>query len=143
VYIKIKSRAEDIFAEKPRAPGIFNGGKEPFLNLPVLAPHIYIPGFCPEGKTGDGNALNQFQGQFVHDKPVLECARLALVGITDNVFGRLGNVQKMFPFTARRIRRAAAPQKFCLFYLGDNIFAGHADGFFQRVKTACLHIFIN
>jgi hypothetical protein len=50
-------------------------------------------------------------------------------------------MQKMFPFTAGGIRRAAAPQEFRFFHLGDYFFRIGSGGFFKRGKAARFFIF--
>ena len=81
-----KVGAEELLAQIAFGPGLLDGLVQPVLGEVVFAPDIDKALAGPHGKAGDGHAFQDLVGVALHDVAVLDGARLAFVGVADDVF---------------------------------------------------------
>ena len=84
--IKGEVGAEELLAQIAFGPGLLDGLVQPVLGEVVFAPDVDEALAGPHRKAGNGHALQDLVGVAFHDIAVLDGARLAFIGVADDVF---------------------------------------------------------
>ena len=123
--VKIFAGAEQIFAQQAQFFGLLNSGTHALYRQRVFHTHIDIPFVGADGARGNHHAFNHGVGVAFHDAAVHKCARVAFVGVADDVFfGSFFNARQI-PLFAGGKAAAAAPAQAGLHNFFAYFFIGH------------------
>ena len=86
VQIEAEIAAQNVFAQVARRARLLDGGLEAFVHLENFPVDVVVPLIRPHHVGGDQHAFNHGMGVILQDVAILERARLALVGVTNQVF---------------------------------------------------------
>ena len=124
--------AGQAFAQIARARGALDGLDERALGLRILRAEVDVALLGADGEARDRHALDQRERIAFHEHAVREGARVAFVGVADDVLGRGRGIQHRLPFDAGREGRAATTAQAGIGDLLHDLRAGH----FQRGAQA-------
>ena len=82
---KVKARAQDVFAQEPQAPGLFDGDSQVLDRQRIFHAHIDITLAGPQGEGPDNHPLQNGMGITLHEGPVHEGPRIPFVAIPHNI----------------------------------------------------------
>src|SRR5438105_1054108 len=123
----VKSRPENILAEKVVLACFFDRSLQENGAFGKLASNIDVSSFGVEGETGDENALEQLMRIFVYDISILECARFGLIRVADQIDGSFLLRLDEAPFHAARKSGSPASTQPRRFHFVDDVCATHRD----------------
>ena len=101
--------AQNILPEQIGGTSLGKSGFKALIAFKNFAVDIVVACGRAHGVAADYHAFNQRMRVEQDDVAVFECARLALVGVADNVFLSVKRAWHKAPFQACRKARAAAP----------------------------------
>ena len=121
VQIEVDARTEDVAAEQAGRVGLLHGGLETRYRLAEKFPaDVVVADARPHGVAADCHALDDRVRVVAQDVAVVTGARLALVGIADDVLLARRITRHEAPLESRRkTGAAAAAQAGCLHRLDD------------------------
>ena len=135
LQVKRLARAQYIAAQKTAALGQRDRGVQRGDGVGILRAHIDVALRGAYGQCGNGHAFDQHEGIALHGHAVREGARVALVGIADDVLLHCLRARHRLPLDTRRKRCTAAPAQARIDQRLHDGFGGHGDGVAQAVKT--------
>ena len=132
----VQPGAQDVLAQIARRLALGDGGEQPGPQVGVLLTQVDVSVVRPHGPAGDDHALQQLEGVVGEQLPVLEGARLALVGVAHHALVGAGDVPGLPPLFAHVVGRAApALDAVGGQHVGDGV-ALHGQGLAQRPEAA-------
>src|SRR3989442_12784929 len=111
--LKFASAAKNIFSEQSSpiaAPNLFT--KDFFLQM-IFMPYIKNSLRRTRHESRKNHSLHKQVRKLRHDKPIFDRARLALVGVANDIFFRPRLLANQIPFHGSRESRAAHTAQFC------------------------------
>ncbi len=128
VEIEIETRSLDVLAQVAARIRFGDGAIHGLDQVAILAANIDVALVRIDGAAGDQNALDQLVRIVLHQQPVLASARLAFVGVDDDVL-RLGRrARHEAPLHAGGKSRAAAAAQGGSFHFLDDLLGRHLHG---------------
>ena len=88
LIIEIETFAEDVLAEEPALLRLLDRKVQPLHGKRILRPDVDVAVRRADGIGADDHALDHRMGISLDDRPVHERARVALVGVADEVLDR-------------------------------------------------------
>src|SRR6185295_15252167 len=90
---------QDIVTQEARPPSKLNRVVEPLGGQRIFTTNVDEPLLTACCKASYRHCLNQGKGIAFHDHAILECARLRLVGVADEIAG-LSRIRNRLPLSA-------------------------------------------
>ena len=134
--MKRLAAAADVTAEITFGLGRLDGRLQRTLRVRVFHPQIDIALRRTHSQSGDGHALDQHEGITLHDHAVGVGARIALVGVADDVLLRGLRIHAGFPLDAGRKGCAAAAAQPRVGHRLNHLGTAHAERIFQTAIAA-------
>jgi hypothetical protein len=138
VDLAIEARAENVLAEESRLPRILDRllhRREQVIELPA---NVDVGGFRSDCVAADQATLHEQVGIAFHQQVILEGARLALVGVADDVFRLRRLLVDELPLEAGREPRATASAKTGLLHVLDHRLGRHLQGLLQTFVSGLI-----
>ncbi|MNY07937.1 hypothetical protein D3C86_1407640 [compost metagenome] len=120
MQIEALAAAEDVVAQVALGIGRGDGRLESGLGVGVFRAQVDVAFGRADGQGGDGHTLDQHEGVVLHHHAVGEGARVALVGVADDVLLRRRAAGHGAPLDPGGKGRAAAPAQAGVEHLGDD-----------------------
>ena len=128
IKIEIETGALDVLAQVAARVGFADGAVHVIDQVAIFAANVDVAFVRVHRAAGDQDAFDQLMRIVFHQQPILAGARLALVGIDDDVL-RLGRrARHEAPFHAGGKSRAAAAAQSRDFDLFDDLLGSHLHG---------------
>src|SRR5258708_3412999 len=138
VHVDRLAGSHGIRAEDARRVRLLQGRLDTYNGLGELAADVDVAGLRADRIRPDRTALDERVRRPSHDFPVLERARLGLVGVTaEVVWFSIADLHER-PFHPCRETGAAAPAKPRILDQRDNVTGLHLEGLIKRGITAAL-----
>ena len=134
--VEVEAAAVDVAAQVPRRVGLAHGGLEPAAGLHELPPQVHEGVVRADGERRDDHAFDQRVRVGHHQRRVLAGARLALVGVHDEVVRLAVVLRDEAPLHAGGEAGAAAPAQARLLDHGDELVGVGAERLTQRAVPA-------
>ncbi len=116
----IEATPQDVSAQVAGCFQLSKGSGKAFVTAPMFAAHVDEASFSSNGITCQDQPLDHAEGIAVHQHPIFESARFALVGVADHVtWPRVAGGE--FPLQAGGEGRAAAAYQLAGFYLFQHL----------------------
>ena len=120
--------ARDALAQIARARGEHDCLAEYLLGQRILGAYVDVALFCADRQARDGHPFDEREGVAFHLHAIREGARVAFVGVADDVLGRGRRLQHGLPLDAGRKGGAAATPQARLGHLLHDLRARHFQG---------------
>ena len=95
----VQPGAQDVLAQIARRLALGDGGEQPGPQVGVLLTQVDVSVVRPHGPAGDDHALQQLEGVVGEQLPILEGARLALVGVAHHALVGAGACRHFLPMS--------------------------------------------
>jgi len=135
-------RAGDVLAEVAGGPGGVDRNLQPRLRQRVLTPDVEVAAGRVRGVALDRHGLDERERIVLHEHPILERARLGLVGVADDVVRALGARRDRGPLPARRECRAAAAHEPRVGDLPDRGLGAHRQRVLESLVAAIREVVV-
>ncbi len=138
--LQVVAASQDVLAQVAPLVSLGGGPFQPFRARDVFAPDVDKSVFHLAGVAGDNYPFDQAMRIVLDERPILEGARLALVGVADQVAGVNARWQKA-PFDpGRKTGSAPTPQAGTLYQVNQVGGLEFLQGFFQSLIPAPLQV---
>ena len=138
VDVEVQSAAQDVLAQQAGRIEFGDGRLHALRRKHQLAAHVDVGCLEAEREAGDDAALHEAMGVALHDEAVLEGARLALVGVDDEVLGHVGPLGQEGPLGAHGEAGATATAEVRLDELRHHRAALHPEDLLQALESTML-----
>jgi len=118
--VKIEVAAKNFFAENTRLGATTNFFSEDLFLERIFVADIEDAFFCAGNESGDDHAFGDEMREMAEDETVLDGAGLALVGVADDVFHRIGLLADEIPLHPSGESGAAHAAELGFFENGEN-----------------------
>ena len=118
-------RSEDLIAQQAHVHCLLDRDIEPFNRQRVFGPAVYVTFTGAHGVSADRHPFQHPVRVAFEHATVHECARVAFIGVTDDVLLIAWCVFGKFPFQSGRKSCAAAATQPRLFDFVNHLFTGH------------------
>ena len=131
--VERRASAHDVLAEEAVAPRLADRVLEAFGRQRILPSDVDEASLRPAGEPRDRERLHDGEGILFHHDPVLEGARLGLVGVADHVARPDGLVGDGLPLHPGGERGPAASEELRVGHRGDHRLRSHLVGRPERL----------
>ena len=139
--VEREARAQDVVAQQPVFPRLFDGSPEPFDGQRVFGADVDQSVRGARAVAVDGHRFEDRVGIAFEDRTVHECARIPFVGVADHVFAVGFRIARDLPLQAGGETASAAPPQAGVDDLLQHVVGLHAEHFGQGCVAVAGDVF--